>query len=88
MSKLGTAASNAGSYMAANPELTIAGGTALSSMFTPSAADDYEAMMRAKQEGSNIAGVNYDGSGSQIDIGLVRRAQRDDLRKPTYNNRG
>lgn len=83
LSAVGGAAKSALTYAQNNPALTIAGGQLVSALSTPSAAEEYEEMEKARRRGSNIAGVGYGGEGQRIDLGLVRRTQRDDLQKST-----
>jgi hypothetical protein len=85
MSQIAAGAKAAGGWAAANPELAIAGGQVASSMFAPSQAQTAEELERVRQQNSNIAGVNYDGSGSPINLSLSQRAQQGDLKAPTYN---
>jgi hypothetical protein len=85
ISQIASGAASAGKWIGANPELAIAGGQIASSMFTPSEAQTAEELERVRQNNSNIAGVNYDGSGTPMDLGLARRAQQAELQTPTYN---
>ena len=70
-----------GSWMAANPVPSLIGANMLSSAL----AKEPEDPERARQKRSNIAGVGYGGAGKPIGggIGLVRQAQRNDLRTST-----
>jgi hypothetical protein len=86
MSQIAKGASSAAKYAAANPAVTLAGGQIASSLFAPSQAQTAEEMERVRQQNSNVAGVNYDGSGNPINLSLSQRAQQGDLQAPTYNN--
>lgn len=86
ISQVAAAGKGALSWMSANPALTIAGGQLAQSVFAPSAAQEYGEMEDERRKRSNIAGVNYDGTGTPIDLGLVRQAQRQDLHDPTYSS--
>lgn len=65
-------ASSVGSWMSAHPMLTMMGGNMLSSMFTPSKAEEEIEVEEWKRENSTIAGVGYDGSGPGIDFTKMR----------------
>lgn len=66
------AAKSAGAWMEAHPMLTMMGGNMLSSMFTPSKAEEEIEVEEWKRENSTIAGIGYDGSGSGIDFSKMK----------------
>jgi len=76
------------SWAAANPELTIAGGQALSAAMADDPYDTWRQEQEYLRNKSNVAGIYGDGGGSPIGMGLIRKAQSDDLYTPTYNTGG
>lgn len=80
-------------WMEANPVATQALGQGISAMAAPSAEDQYQAQydMWVKQQEydrarQNVAGINADGTGEAIGMGLIERASGD-LNSPTYTPR-
>ncbi|MCP4089911.1 MAG: hypothetical protein GY746_08965 [Gammaproteobacteria bacterium] len=76
--------SSALDWASKNPELTIAGGQALSAMTQDDPYDTWRKQREWERANSNIAGINGDGSGQAIGMGLLRKTQQEDLYSPTY----
>ncbi|MCP4145427.1 MAG: hypothetical protein GY752_09110, partial [bacterium] len=76
--------SSALDWASKNPELTIAGGQALSAMTQDDPYDTWRKQREWERANSNVAGINGNGSGQAIGMGLVRQSQQNDLYTPTY----
>jgi hypothetical protein len=77
--------STAAKYAADNPALVLAAGKGISAAVSDSPYDTWRKQQEWTRKNSNVAGVNGDGSGSPIGLGLIQQGQQSDLYTPTYN---